>query len=73
MAGVDDFNEAALVERFGDWPSFHDAEIYGLRLDSGQRADGVRWLELDVHVFAADGVDPTDISTTEPRPRDLGV
>jgi Immunity protein 50 len=58
MAGVDVFNEEALVERFGEWPSFHDAEIYGVRLDSGQRADGVVRLELDIHVFAVDGVRP---------------
>lgn len=46
-------NQEALVERFGEWPSFHDAEIYGLRLDSGQRRDGVVRLELDIHLFSA--------------------
>jgi hypothetical protein len=58
MPGVEVFNQEALTERFGEWPSFHDAEIYGLRLDSGQRADGVVRLELDIHVFAVDGVRP---------------
>jgi hypothetical protein len=52
---VDVINREALVDRFGDWPSFHDAEVYGLRLDSGQRTDGVARLQLDVHVFAIDG------------------
>ena len=52
---VDIVNSEALVERFGDWPSFHDAEVYGVRLDSGQRTDGVARLQLDVHVFAIDG------------------
>jgi Immunity protein 50 len=36
------------------WPSFHDAEVLGLRLDSGQRADGIVRLQLDVHVFAVE-------------------
>lgn len=48
-------NGEALVERFGAWPSFHDAEVYGLSLDSGQRLDGRTRLRLDVHVFAVDG------------------
>jgi hypothetical protein len=48
-------NREALVERFGEWPPFHDAEVYGLRLDSGQRTDGIARLQLDVHVFAIDG------------------
>ena len=25
----------SLTEQFNGWPSFHDAEVYGLRLDSG--------------------------------------
>jgi hypothetical protein len=48
-------NREALVGRFGEWPSFHDAEVYGVRLDSGQRADGIARLQLDVHVFAIAG------------------
>jgi hypothetical protein len=44
-----------LIERFGEWPSFHDAEIYGVRLDSGQRGGGVVRLQLDIHLFAVDG------------------
>lgn len=48
-------NAEALESRFGEWPSFHDAEVLALRLDSGQRSDGVVRLELDVHVFAIDG------------------
>jgi immunity protein 50 of polymorphic toxin system len=49
---VDVINAEALVDRFGEWPSFHDAEVLGLRLDSGQRTDGIVRLQLDVHVFA---------------------
>jgi Immunity protein 50 len=52
---VDIVNSEALVERFGEWPSFHDAEVYGLRLDSGQRTDGTVRVQLDVHVFTVDG------------------
>jgi hypothetical protein len=53
---VEVVNGEALVERFGGWPSFHDAEIYAVRLDSGQRGDGVVRLQLDVHLPAfADG------------------
>ncbi len=48
-------NREAVVERFGEWPSFHDAEVYSLRLDSGQRTDGLVRLQLDVHVFAVEG------------------
>jgi hypothetical protein len=59
MSAVDIVNDATLVERFGEWPTFHDAEVYGLRLDSGQRSDGVVRLELDVHVFGVDGTLPT--------------
>jgi hypothetical protein len=54
-ASVQVLNSEALIERFGEWPSFHDAEVYGLRLDSGQRRDGIVRLELDVHVFDVDG------------------
>jgi len=45
----------ALESRFGSWPSFPDAEVFGVRLDSGQRSDGRARLELDVHLFAVDG------------------
>jgi hypothetical protein len=48
-------NADALEARFGSWPSFHDAEVLGMRLDSGQRSDGRVRLELDVHLFAVDG------------------
>ena len=51
-------NREALVERFGEWPSFHDAEVYALRLNSGQESDGLVRLELDVHVFDVDGTLP---------------
>jgi hypothetical protein len=53
--GVEVINREALVDRFGDWPSFHDAEVYGLRLDSGQRTNGLMSPQLDVHVFAVEG------------------
>jgi hypothetical protein len=56
---VDVVNAEHLVARFGEWPSFHDGEVLGLRLDSGQRSDGVASLELDVHVFGSDGQLPT--------------
>lgn len=46
------------MERFGRWPSFHDSEIYALRLDSGQRSDGTPRLQMDIHVFAVGGVNP---------------
>lgn len=45
----------ALIERFGEWPSFHDAEVLALRLDSGQRSNTAASLELDIHLFAVDG------------------
>jgi hypothetical protein len=53
--GMDVINREALVERFGDWPSFHDAEIYAVHLDSGQRTDGVPRLQLDVYVIGPAG------------------
>jgi hypothetical protein len=52
---VDIINGRALIEWFGEWPSFHDAEALALRLDSGQRANGIAGLQLDVHLFAVDG------------------
>jgi hypothetical protein len=48
-------NRELLEERFGSWPSFHDAEVYAVRLDSGQRSTGRPSLELDIHVFDAEG------------------
>jgi len=48
-------NADALESRFGTWPSFHDAEILAVRLDSGQGSDGRVRLELDIHLFTADG------------------
>jgi hypothetical protein len=44
-------NRRALVERFGCWPSFHDAEVVAVRLDSGQRSQRPPSAELDIHVF----------------------
>lgn len=52
---VDVLNAEALEARFGGWPSFHDAEVLAVRLDSGQRCDGHTRLELDIHVFDIDG------------------
>jgi hypothetical protein len=48
----------ALESRFGSWPSFHDAEVVGVRLDSGQRSDGRTRLELDLHILAQEGTGP---------------
>ena len=48
-------NHEALVERFGAWPSFHDAEVLSVRLDNGQRTDGRVAVELDVHIFEITG------------------
>ncbi len=45
------FGADLLVERFGIWPSFHDAEVLGLHLNSGQRSDGVSSLTAEIHVF----------------------
>jgi hypothetical protein len=56
---MDIINSQALIDRFGSWPSFHDAEVYGVRLDSGQRTDGVVRLQLEVHVFAVEGQLPS--------------
>lgn len=53
---IDIINREALEERFGDWPSFHDAEVQAVRLDSGQRMDRKPSVELDIHTFAIDGV-----------------
>jgi hypothetical protein len=51
-------NREAVEERFGSWPSFHDAEVYAVRLDSGQRSTGPTSLELDIHVFAVERTKP---------------
>ena len=51
-------NRGALEERFGAWPSFHHAEVHGVRLDSGQQGARSPSLELDVHVFAVKGLRP---------------
>ena len=48
-------NSELLEARFGQWPSFHDAEVLAVRLDSGQRSDGEVRIELDIHVFAVEG------------------
>lgn len=56
---VDIYNREALVERLGCWPSFHDAEVQAVRLDSGQRSTGRPSIELDIHVFDVDGKLPT--------------
>ena len=49
-------NREALEERFGGWPSFHDAEVLAVRFDNGQRSDADPSVELDIHVFAVDGL-----------------
>jgi hypothetical protein len=51
-------NREALEGRFGSWPSFHDAEVYAVRLDSGQSSAGRTSLELEIHVFAVEGTKP---------------
>jgi hypothetical protein len=48
-------NRETLEERFGNWPSFHDAEIYAVRLDSGQLRATQPRLELDIHLFGVHG------------------
>lgn len=40
----------ALVEIFGYWPAFHDAEVIAVRLDRSG-VSGSPELEADVHVF----------------------
>jgi hypothetical protein len=47
-----------LEQRFGNMPSFHDAEVQAVRLDSGQRTDARPSVELDIHLFDADGLLP---------------
>ena len=43
-------NSTALVDVFGYWPSFHDAEVLAVRLDRSGISGGPE-LEVDVHVF----------------------
>ena len=47
VAGIQ--NGEALVAIFGCWPSFHDAELLAVRLESDKSHYGA--LEADVHVF----------------------
>jgi hypothetical protein len=42
-------NGETLTEVFGQWPSFHDAEVHGIRLDRG--CAGPPSLAADIHVF----------------------
>ncbi|CAA9525345.1 MAG: hypothetical protein AVDCRST_MAG85-3183 [uncultured Solirubrobacteraceae bacterium] len=46
VAGAD-----ALTSIFGEWPSFHDAEVLRMRLDRGGPRTRAH-VEADVHVFA---------------------
>lgn len=55
---TDVLNSEALIARFGRWPSFHDAEVLAVRLDSGQLTDGRSAIELDIHLFEVDGARP---------------
>ena len=47
IAGIQ--NQEALTSIFGYWPSFHDAELLAVRLDSDPKCFGS--LETDLHVF----------------------
>jgi hypothetical protein len=42
-------NEQLLTDRFGYWPSFHDAEILRARFD--REGPDAPWMECDIHVF----------------------
>lgn len=42
-------NKELLVNRFGHWPSFHDAEIISMRLE--RAGEDAPYLEVDIHVF----------------------
>lgn len=46
-----------LVAVFGDWPSFHDAEVLGIRLARGAPGEGncCPTLEAMIHVFEMTG------------------
>jgi hypothetical protein len=49
-------NSEALVERFGGWPSFHDAEVLSLQLDRrGELGEPGPSLTLVIHLFKATG------------------
>jgi len=52
---IDVLDSEVLIARFGRWPSFHDAEVLAVRLDSGRLAEGRPSIELDIHLFAVDG------------------
>jgi hypothetical protein len=41
-------NHTALTSIFGEWPSFHDAELIALRFGIESK---LSWIEADVHVF----------------------
>ncbi len=63
MAVADHVMGASLFsERFGRWPSFHDAEIVEVRLDSGQRAGQGPSINLVIHVFEVAGdIEPSGL------------
>lgn len=42
-------NAHLLADRFGYWPSFHDAEIVRARFE--REGSDAPWLECDIHVF----------------------
>ena len=42
-------NAHLLIDRFGYWPSFHDAEILRARFE--RDGPDAPWLECDIHVF----------------------
>jgi hypothetical protein len=42
-------NKKALIDIFGRWPSFHDAEIIRMVLE--REGDGGPYLEAQIHVF----------------------
>lgn len=42
-------NEELLTNRFGRWPSFHDAEIVRAKFE--RQGDDAPYLECDIHVF----------------------
>jgi len=47
-------NTSRLVEVFGYWPSFHDAEVHRAELDRGSGSEPP-FITLVVHVFDTDG------------------
>jgi hypothetical protein len=42
-------NASLLTDRFGYWPSFHDAEIVRARFE--REGPDAPWMECDIHVF----------------------